>query len=651
MGLRLMLCLSASLCLCGFSRAQPPEAGKYFMIRVVDEQTGRGVPLVELKTTHNVRYHTDSAGLVAFYEPGLMNTEVYFHIKSHGYEYPKDGFGYAGKALRLTAGGSAEIKIKRVNIAERLYRVTGGGIYHDSVLLGRPVPIEQPVINGLVFGSDSVQTTIYRGKLFWIWGDTSWPAYPLGNFHATAATSRLPADGGLDPEVGVNLSYLVGKGGFAKGMAPIGPEGAVWLDGLVTLRDPNEQEQMLAAFARVRSLTEILERGFVQFDDHKQEFVKVGSFPVDAPTYPMGHPFRVQLGGQEYFYFAQALPLWRVRADREDYLDIGRCESYTCLKEGSKLDEPRIDRDERGAIRYTWRRNTPVVGCKEQTDLVKSGHLKPEEALIQTRDIETGKPVMIHSGSVYWNAYRGRWVMIAAELSGTSMLGETWYFEADTPVGPWVYGRKIVTHEQYSFYNPKQHPQFDKEGGRVIFFEGTYTELFSGNPAPTPLYDYNQIMYKLDLGDERLVLPVPVYDVSTAGVPNRFATLHGLPPGAESPPVAFLACDRSGPGLVPVYAAGAAGGERLSAGAAANVPSASAPTAVFYAVPPDGDPNRSGLLALHEFASADGRQRAYSVDVAWSRPGWTRAEKPLCYVWSNPLAPSIRFAPLEAKPR
>ena len=34
----------------------------YFAIEVVDDQTGRGVPLVELETVNNRRYFTDSAG-------------------------------------------------------------------------------------------------------------------------------------------------------------------------------------------------------------------------------------------------------------------------------------------------------------------------------------------------------------------------------------------------------------------------------------------------------------------------------------------------------------------------------------------------------------------------------------------------------------
>ena len=48
------------------------------------------------------------------------------------------------------------------------------------------------------------------------------------------------------------------------------------------------------------------------------------------------------------------------------------------------------------------------------------------------------------------------------------------------------------------------HDFLDQAGGRVIYFEGTYTNQFSGNPAFTPRYDYNQILYRLDLADPRL---------------------------------------------------------------------------------------------------------------------------------------------------
>ena len=114
-------------------------------------------------------------------------------------KYPKDGFGYRGKALEISPGGSARITIKRLNIAERLYRVTGAGIYRDSVLTGDPIPIREPVLNGQVLGQDSVLNALFQGKIYWFWGDTNRPGYPLGNFHMPGATSELPGKGGLDP--------------------------------------------------------------------------------------------------------------------------------------------------------------------------------------------------------------------------------------------------------------------------------------------------------------------------------------------------------------------------------------------------------------------------------------------------------------------
>ncbi len=79
------------------------------------------------------------------------------------------------------------------------------------------------------------------------------------------------------------------------------------------------------------------------------------------------------------------------------------------------------------------------------------------------------------------------------------MLGEVYYAEAPAPEGPWSPAIKVVTHDRYSFYNPKQHPMLAQQDGRFIYFEGTYTKMFSGNPTSTPRYDYNQVMYRLDL--------------------------------------------------------------------------------------------------------------------------------------------------------
>lgn len=149
---------------------QTAERSDFFKIQVVDDQTGRGVPLVELKTVTNQRFITDSAGVVAIRELELFGQTAFFHVSSHGYEFPKDGFGYRGKQIKVELGGEAILKIKRLNIAERLYRVTGAGIYADTVSLGEKPPIAHPLLNAQVSGSDSVVTAIYRGRLHWFWG-------------------------------------------------------------------------------------------------------------------------------------------------------------------------------------------------------------------------------------------------------------------------------------------------------------------------------------------------------------------------------------------------------------------------------------------------------------------------------------------------
>src|SRR5690242_2000008 len=73
-----------------------PSKNSYAEILVIDKQTGRGVPMVELETVNSMRFVTDSAGRIAFDEPGLIGRELFFHVRSHGYEADKDGFGIAG---------------------------------------------------------------------------------------------------------------------------------------------------------------------------------------------------------------------------------------------------------------------------------------------------------------------------------------------------------------------------------------------------------------------------------------------------------------------------------------------------------------------------------------------------------------------------
>ncbi len=624
--------------LAGSAVAQSADAASsecpYFTIQVVDRQTGRGVPLVELKTTSHLRYITDSHGIVAFREPGLMDREVFFHVESHGYAFPKDGFGYRGKRLKTTPGTTATIQIDRVNIAERLYRVTGQGIYRDSILTGRPVPLEHPALNAQVSGQDSVYTCIYHDKLFWLWGDTNRPSYPLGHFWTAGAVSDLPQHGGLDPAVGVDLEYYIDENGFSRPIARLKEKGLVWLDGLLTVADDEGTERLVAGYARMKDLGTAYERGLMVFNDATASFEPVVRSDADLLPYTnCGHALAVNVEDQDYYYFATQFPLtvqMRVKAQWDDVMDPTRYEALTALQPGTL--------ESRGPCR--WIAFGDLMGGDRSTKASVIKALAQEKEDTYLYDIETGKRLSPHGGSVYFNAYRQRWVMVVVQSSGDrSYLGEVWYAEADTPTGPWVYARRIVTHNKYSFYNPAQHPYFAQDGGRTIYFEGTYCTSFSRDVnEATPRYDYNQIMYRLSLDDPRLVLPTPVYRMRDENDRNDYRLGEEIDAWDRVQSVPFFAIEpnRAGDELTAVYAQGGTT-TRLT-----TEPPAASSAPLFLAL---SSARRSSgnacLVALYEYHHADSGQYLYDTDPRRKKKGWKRAEKPLCRVWKTPAGPLL----------
>jgi len=613
-----------------------------FAIQVVDEQTGRGVPLVELETTNHIRHVTDSHGIVAFREPGLMDRDVFFHVASHGYEFPKDGFGYRGTRLRTTPGTTAIVKIKRLNIAERLYRVTGQGIYRDSLLTGRPVPLKHPALNAQVTGQDSVYTCIYQGRLFWLWGDTNRPSYPLGHFATAGAISDLPQRGGLDPALGVDLEYFVDENGFSRPIAKMKEKGLVWLDGLLTVKDREDRQRMVAKYARMKDLGTAHERGLMVFNDVTESFEPVvRSGPDWLPYTDSGHAVAVKVDGEEYHYFATQFPLavrMRVRARWDDVMDPHRYEALTALQPGAL--------ELRGPCRWIALAELMGGDTSVKASVIKA--LAKEKKDTYLYDIESGKRIAPHGGSVTFNAYRQRWVMVVVQSSGdTSYLGEVWYAEADTPVGPWAYARQIVTHEKYSFYNPAQHPYFAQDDGRVIFFEGTYSHTFSGSPEhTTPRYDYNQIMYRLSLNDPRLALPVAVYETRRGNTQRDYLLREGIEKTGEwdtieSIPFYAIEPKRANGNLVPVYAQAIQVETGWTTRLTTRRPKPSA-EALFFALPPSpAITDNQRLAGLFEYRHATSGQRLYSTRPTLDRQGWKRTEKPLAQVWKAPPDPVL----------
>lgn len=478
-----------------------------FAIRVVDDQTGRGVPLVELKGTPDQTYVTDSSGYVAIDDPTLMGQKVYFHVKSHGYEHAEGAFGYRGETLDVRSGGEATIKVKRINIAQRLYRITGAGIYRDSVKLGKGVPIEKPLINALVCGQDTVQNVVVGDKIYWFWGDTDRLAHPLGQFNTSGAVSRLPKAGGLPPSEGVNLDYFVGDDGFSRPMFKRENGILIWVHGAFGVEDPNGKVRVLTHYSRRKGLSDELSAGLAVLNDETNVFEHVLDYTDPHAPFPRGQSFRYNDCGVDFIAFATPYAVVRVPAGWQAVMDPTQWEAFTPLKPGSAWDEqhPQIDRGADGKVIWSWKKNTPVVDRAAAEKLVEKGHLKTEENRFRTVDAATGQPVQLHAGSAKWNEHRKRWILIAQSIyGGPSLLGEVWYSEAGTPEGPFEKAVKIVTHDNYSFYNVTQHDFFDEDGGKTVYFEGTYTATFTKDAVPTPWYDYNQIMYSLDLSDRRI---------------------------------------------------------------------------------------------------------------------------------------------------
>ena len=512
-GFLLLALLAAAPALAASGEPQPqtgePAAAPtpFFRIQVLDRATQRGVPMVELKMTNGAKYYTDSAGVVAFYEPGLMGREVWFHVWSHGYEHPADYFGYRGVKLVPTQGGRATVLVDRVNLAERLYRITGLGIYRDTRLLGEPTPTAKPVVNGLVAGQDSALATIHGGRIHWFWGDTGRPAYPLGNFKTAGATSLLPGQGGLDPAVGVDLEYWVDANGFAREMAPVPGSGVVWLGGLATAPDSNGVERMFAQFTRLQGLGSPTEQGLVVWNEATETFEKASVMPLDDPRHPEGAaPFAHTVNGVEYLYFGNPYPNLRVPRVFELIDQPDQFEGYTPLVAGTRFQgaQTQLDRDAHGQLVWAWKAATPPITVDQQRELINANLMTRGESPYRMTDFDTGQGIHVHNGTVAWNDYRQKWVMVFGQSWGSSMLGEIYVAEAPAIEGPWVRGKKVVTHEDYSFYNVAHRSFFDQDGGRTIYFEGTYTKSFSGAEVETPRYDYNQVMYRLDLSDPRL---------------------------------------------------------------------------------------------------------------------------------------------------
>lgn len=430
-------------------------------VEVVERGSGWPVPMVQLRTTHQMVFVSDNAGQIALDAPELMGREVWFDVIGHGYEVPRDGFGNRGVRLRPEPGGTLRVTVNRTILARRLGRLTGAGLFGESQRLGREMDWRDAP-GGEVFGCDSVQNAVHRGRLFWAWGDTSVPRYPLGVFDMTSATTSIQPLSSFEPPVRLRFDYFTDAAGRARGVAKMPGAGPTWVGGYVSLPDRTGAARLCGSYIKVRNLLEAYESGLCVWNDERAEFEQVrllwkkSATTSRQPPMPDGHPaFWRDEAGVEWVLFGNPLPALRCRATFEAWQDPA-----------------------------AWVVLDPVKTLESATN---------------------GPPVKLHSGSLAWNGHRKRWVTVFMEAFGKpSAFGELWYAEATSPFGPWGRAVKILTHENYTFYNPRLHPEFTPTNSPILIFEGTYTQQFADRPQPTPRYDYNQILYRLDLDDPGL---------------------------------------------------------------------------------------------------------------------------------------------------
>jgi hypothetical protein len=366
-------------CLCRCPADEPME------IIVTDSATGRGIPLVELVTVDDVVYVTDGAGRVALEEPELEGQSLFLKPRSPGYEATKDGFGIEGTRVIVQPGGKAQITLRRKNIAERMYRITGRDVYRDSLRLNHPAPIQAPLSNGLVVGQDSVQAVVYRNRLHWFWGDTSRLSYPLGLFRTAGATSDVPGAkaGNLLPDAGVDLVYYTNAEGFARAMVALPEsEGVVWIQGLAVIPDATGRDRMVCSYSRRRGLEQPLQQGHLIWNDDREVFEKLSDFPLEeAWRFLQAHPIRQTIDGRDYLVCGNPFPVVRIPASVEALSQPELWESWTCIDAVKDADAPKPVRGTDGRLDWGWKRASPVTQQLEERWL-RGGLVQTEELKI-----------------------------------------------------------------------------------------------------------------------------------------------------------------------------------------------------------------------------------------------------------------------------
>ena len=217
---------------CGFAHAAPapPPAFPYYKITVLDRATNAPVPAIKLMLTNDDTFWTDSAGRVSFYKPELMGKQTWFHVSGYGYSFPLAGFNYRGLTLTPSNNGSRTLYVDREFASQRVFRMTGTGVFDQSIMAGVSPPPTQDDAAFPVVAHESVSNTLFDGQYYWFWTVPSNPQYPEATTFTVCATSPPPGGSGLQPEQPVSLTYLRDASGRARNVLNVAHSGPTRLN-------------------------------------------------------------------------------------------------------------------------------------------------------------------------------------------------------------------------------------------------------------------------------------------------------------------------------------------------------------------------------------------------------------------------------------
>jgi hypothetical protein len=566
-----------ALLLVGLGAPSSPT-GSFFRIDCLDAATRLPVPLVTLRTSHYVELVSDSAGVVAFDEPGLLGAgPLWLSVLSDGYELegaegavsdpavsiyaaPYD----SGATLLPSAGAGATLLLRRTQIAQRMYRLTGAGLYRDAQLTGGrglPASLAAAGQDGLldrasgVIGQDTVMTAVFGGRAFWLWGDTACPRSARQNnceafgMHTVGATSCISSSSNsssaeCDVSLAPALRYFVNDSDAAfPHMAPMAPlpplEQNTWLAGLAVIDDPagppGNRQLLFAnyyknpgdAFAANDDSTRTAAKpitGMAQWDASLARFVPAGpAWPADADDFLNGAHTAQVLSPRDaaarpaYVYYgghSVLNPPIRVLATPAAMANYSAFEEFDAAS--GEWQPVAVARKAKARYRETAATTVVRFVGGGKLDL---GRLPPgPSGAGQRRGQGPNQPwSQWGAGSVNYNAHAGAYLFFGHGGNGSFVA----FGEAFT--GPWVNGSWVSSHNASgaSCYNALHLPHMDLLGGRLVHFACTYTAMWSetvGNGqswtsclfglnnrrdcAPVvPRYEYNNLIYRVDLGD------------------------------------------------------------------------------------------------------------------------------------------------------